>query len=75
MATIHVSIVTNAMTTTVFDHTLTGCPDTTDGHHLVQWVAVPAQVWNPGSRDESTAYGDHLRGMCEWCDEHFTKEV
>lgn len=59
---------TNATNQPTFDYTLSGCSETTDGNHIMDWIDVPAQIWNAGSRDEVIAYGGHKRGMCFACD-------
>ena len=38
----------NQPTIEEFDSSRTGCPDTSDGRHLIEWVNVPALRFNDG---------------------------
>jgi hypothetical protein len=53
---------------------MTGCTETTDGFHQIDWMDVPAQTWNAGSSGEFEAYGAHQRGQCQACEQTFSRE-
>ena len=46
----------------------TGCPETTNGHHSIQWVVRP-----PMSHNGVEVSGEELRGMCDFCGEIFVE--
>ena len=59
-----------AQNTPIPDTTAPGCPEKLDGLHDITWTRVPAQTW-AGQPDRG--YGEHQRGFCWACDEHFIR--
>jgi hypothetical protein len=47
--------------------TNTKCAETINGQHVIEWLNVPAQVWNEGATDPVVSYDDHQRGQCYAC--------
>lgn len=48
----------------------TGCSETHDGTHYIEWVERPPMIHNG-----QEVSGDEMRGICAWCDERFIETV
>lgn len=49
------------------------CPALKEGNHDIDWVEVPAQYHRTNGEEPKLVYPDHRRGVCFWCDMHFSE--